>query len=111
LNYLNKLQDAAFEYSFPKEYQESLHRFGLNDYDEKLKKSLDVLLDFQLLLEMGDFPKKVENQEEWGGANLVITGEETRRNQLNRDYPVNTSKTDPLPPAQCDPLKILLTLG
>jgi hypothetical protein len=24
---------------------------------------------------------------------------------------VNTSKTDPLPPAQCDPLKILLTLG
>jgi hypothetical protein len=26
-------------------------------------------------------------------------------------YNVNTSKTDPLPPAQCDPLKILLTLG
>jgi hypothetical protein len=27
------------------------------------------------------------------------------------DQGVNTSKTDPLPPAQCDPLKILLTLG
>lgn len=87
LNYLNKLQDAAFEYSFPKKYQESLHRFGLNDYDEKLKKSLDVLLDFQSLLEIGEFPKKVEDQEEWGGAELVITGKESRRNQLNRDYP------------------------
>ena len=27
------------------------------------------------------------------------------------EFVVNTSKTDPLPPAQCDPLKILLTLG
>lgn len=87
LNYLNKLQDAAFEYSFPKEYQKSLYQFGLNDYNERLEKSLDAILDYQTLLESGNFPDKVKKQEEWGGADLVITGKKSRMEHLKRNHP------------------------
>ncbi len=79
LNYLNKLQDAAFEYAFPKEYQVGLYKFGLNVYNKKLEKTFDTLLDFQTLLESKNFPNEVKNQEEWGGANLVITGKNRER--------------------------------
>jgi len=87
LNYLNKLQDAAFEYSFPREYQASLHRFGFKDYNDKLQKAMDALLDYQLLLENAAYPDKIKKQEEWGGANLVVTGRESRKEQLNTEYP------------------------
>ena len=87
LNYLTKLQDAAFENCFPKEYQEMLYQFGLVDYNDRLQKSIDALLDYQVLIEMGNFPMKVKNEEEWGGANLVITGDKSKKERLNRDYP------------------------
>ena len=87
LDYLVKLQDAAFEYSFPKDYQEKLHRFGFKDYNEKLQNTLDAFLNYQLIIENGKYPAKLKKQEEWGGANLVITGEQSRKDQLNREYP------------------------
>jgi len=87
LNYLSKLQDAAFLYCFPKAYQLELYLFGQNDYEDRLRIAIDTLIEYQSLLEKGDFPLIVKKQEEWGGANLVITGKKSRKDQLNRDYP------------------------
>jgi predicted AAA+ superfamily ATPase len=43
---------------------------------------------------------------------LIIRGaRQVGKTTLVNQFAVNTSKADPLPPAQCDPLKILLTLG
>ena len=87
INYLSRLQDAAFEYCFPKYYQEKLYQFGLTNYNEKLQKAIDAFLEYQIQIEQGNFPLEVQKQEEWGGANLVITGEQSRKDQLNREYP------------------------
>ena len=89
LKYLNILQDAAFEHAFPIEYQKTLYKFGLKNYNEKLIKSIDALLYYQSILIKGDFPETIKNQDEWGGANLVITGDESRKEQLNKDYPLD----------------------
>jgi hypothetical protein len=87
LSYLKLLLDAAFEYSFPIGYQKLLYKFGINNYNEKLEKAIDTFLHYQSILINGDYLKKIKNQEEWGGANLVITGDEARKDQLNKDYP------------------------
>jgi gamma-glutamylcyclotransferase (GGCT)/AIG2-like uncharacterized protein YtfP len=87
INYLSKLQDAAFENFFPKEYQEKLYIFGKEDYKKKFQLIIDTLLDYQQLIESGKIANYIEKQGEWGGANLVVTGEIERKEQLNRDYP------------------------
>lgn len=87
MNYLSILQDAAFEYCFPRVYQEKLYQFGLTNYNEKLQIAIDAFLEYQIQIVQGKFPLEVQTQEEWGGANLVITGEQSRKEQLNREYP------------------------
>ena len=87
INYLTKLQDAAFEYCFPKDYQQKLYRFGSNDYNKRLQIAIDALLNYQELIEIGNIPTEVKKQDEWGGANVVITGDKLRKEQLNRDHP------------------------
>ena len=87
INYLSRLQDAAFEYCFPRAYQEKLYQFGLTNYNEKIQIAIDAFLEYQIQIEQGNFPLEVQKQEEWGGANLVITGEQSRKDQLNREYP------------------------
>jgi hypothetical protein len=79
--------DAAFENCFPKSYQKFLHQFGKSDYEDRLQHTFDALLDLQGLVESVQFPSDVAKQEEWGGANLVVTGSKKRKSQLNRDYP------------------------
>jgi hypothetical protein len=87
INYLRKMLDAAFENCFPKSYQKFLHQFGKSDYEDRLQHTFDALLDLQGLVESVQFPSDVAKQEEWGGANLVVTGSKKRKSQLNRDYP------------------------
>ena len=87
INYLSKMQDAAFENSFPSKYQEELYRFGLKDYNKKLQIAIDALLDIKHQIEFNDISKKAKNEKEWGGANLVVTGSIDRKEQLNREYP------------------------
>ena len=89
LKYLNILQDAAFEHAFPIEYQKTLYKFGLKNYNEKLIKAIDTFLYYQSILIKGDFPKIIKNQDEWGGANLVITSDEVGKEQLDKDYPLD----------------------
>ena len=89
LNYLKILQDAAFEHAFPEKYQKTLSKFGLKNYNEKLEKAIDTFLHYQSILSEGKFPAEIKNFEEWGGANLVITGNHARKEQLNKDYPLD----------------------
>lgn len=87
LKYLQILLDAAFEHAFPINYQKTLYKFGSEKYNEKLEKSIDAFLHYQSILYKGDFPKSIKHQEEWGGANLVITNDGARKKQLNKDHP------------------------
>lgn len=87
INYLSKMQDGAFENSFPSKYQEELYRFGLKDYNKKLQIAIDCLLEIKHQIEFKDISKKAIKQQEWGGANLVVTGSIDRKEQLNREYP------------------------
>ena len=89
LKYLSILQDAAFEHAFPEKYQKTLYKFGLKNYNEKLEKSLDTFLHYQSILSKGTFPLDIKKIEEWGGANLVITGDLARKEKLNKDYPLD----------------------
>jgi len=87
LNYLTNLLDAAFDFQFPKKYQLELHSFGGSAYNEKLHLAIDELLDIQNTIIKTDISDQIKNQEEWGGANLVITGSASRKEQLNNQYP------------------------
>ena len=89
INYLSKIQNAAFENSFPSKYQEELYRFGLKDYNKKLQIAIDALLVIKHQIEYTDISKKAKKQDEWGGANLVVTGSLERKEQLNREYPLD----------------------
>ena len=87
LEYLRMMLDAAFEDFFPVAYQKTLHDFGVTDYNKKLSTTLDALIEMENLLKKGEYPPNVKRHKEWGGANLVITGKQSRKDQLNLGYP------------------------
>ena len=59
----------------------------MTNYDEKIQIAIDAFLEYQEQIEQGKFPLEVQRQEEWGGANLVITGEQSLKDKLNKEYP------------------------
>ena len=87
MEYLKIILDAAFYQMFPAKYQKMIYRFGYPNYNERLKKAIDQFVRYQTLVSEGNFPEVVKDQEEWGGANLVITGDILRKEQLNANYP------------------------
>ncbi len=87
MEYLKIILDAAFSHMFPTKYQNMIYRFGYPNYNERLQKAIDQFVLYQSLISAGNFPGEVQHQEEWGGANLVITGDILRKEQLNANYP------------------------
>jgi hypothetical protein len=87
MEYLKIILDAAFCQMFPTKYQNMIYRFGYPNYNERLQKAIDQFVGYQTLVSEGNFPEVVKDQEEWGGANLVITGDILRKEQLNTNYP------------------------
>ncbi len=87
MEYLKIILDAAYMSMFPTKYQNMIYSFGYPNYNERLQKAIDQLVGYQTLVSVGNFPEAVKNQEEWGGANLVITGDILRKEQLNTNYP------------------------
>ncbi|MEY3811166.1 MAG: hypothetical protein RIT11_192 [Pseudomonadota bacterium] len=87
MEYLKIILDAAFSSMFPTKYQNMIYRFGYPNYNERLQKAIDQFVSYQTLVSEGNFPEVVKDQEEWGGANLVITGDILRKEQLNTNYP------------------------
>jgi len=87
IEYLRLMLDAAFENFFPGDYYNQLLSFGSKDYQDKLRVICDEFLDLQSKIEANIITRLSKRAEEWGGANLVITGSPERKNQLNRDYP------------------------
>jgi gamma-glutamylcyclotransferase len=87
MEYLKIILDAAFYHMFPTKYQNMIYRFGYPNYNERLQKAIDQFVNYQTLISEGNFPTEVQHQEEWGGANLVITGDVLRKEQLNASYP------------------------
>jgi hypothetical protein len=87
LEYLSILQDAAFDNYFPRDYQDELNQFSRPAIEAYRKKALDYFCALQDLILEDKWPEEAHKFEEWGGANLVITGAEERRDQLQRDYP------------------------
>jgi hypothetical protein len=87
IEYLRILLDAAFERNLPIKYQEELRSFGMNDYDNRLRVIIDRILVLEDILRIEAFPPEKNTQDEWGGAELVVTGDLLRKEQLNRDYP------------------------
>lgn len=87
IEYLRLLLDAAFENFFPSDYYKTLQSFGGKDYKEKLRVICDEFLLLQSKIESNSITKLARETNEWGGANLVITGSPERKNQLHRDYP------------------------
>jgi hypothetical protein len=87
IEYLRLMLDASFENFFPGDYYNQLLKFGVKDYQEKLRVICDEFLELQVKIEANMISKLAKRAEEWGGANLVVTGSPERKNQLNRDYP------------------------
>jgi hypothetical protein len=87
MEYLKIILDAAFSHMFPTKYQNMIYRFGYPNYNERLQKAINQFVYYQSLISGGKFPAEVQDQEEWGGANLVITGDVLRKEQLNASYP------------------------
>ena len=87
MEYLKIILDAAFSHMFPTKYQNMIYRFGYPNYNERLQKAINQFVHYQTLVSEGNFPAEVQDQEEWGGANLVITGDVLRKEQLNANYP------------------------
>jgi hypothetical protein len=87
MEYLKIILDAAFSHMFPTKYQNMIYRFGYPNYNERLQKAIDQFVNYQSLISEGNFPEVVKDQEEWGGANLVITDDILRKEQLNASYP------------------------
>lgn len=87
MEYLKIILDAAYMSMFPTKYQNMIYRFGYPNYNERLQKAIDQFVGYQTLVSAGNFPEVVNDQEEWGGANLVITGDILRKEQLNANYP------------------------
>jgi hypothetical protein len=87
MEYLKIILDAAYVSMFPTKYQNMIYRFGYPNYNERLQKAIDQFVGYQTLVSAGKFPEMVKDQEEWGGANLVITGDILRKEQLNTNYP------------------------
>jgi hypothetical protein len=87
LEYLKHMLDGAFENFLPISYQKFLHKFGISDYNNKLNTTIDSFLFLEDIIRKGLFPDEARSHDEWGGANLVITGNLSRKEQLNKDYP------------------------
>jgi hypothetical protein len=87
LEYLKHLLDGAFENFLPISYQKFLYEFGISDYNSRLNAIIDFFLFLEDNIRKGFFPDEAKSHDEWGGANLVITGNLSRKEQLNKDYP------------------------
>lgn len=87
LEYLSILQDAAFDNYFPRDYQLELNKFSIPAIEAYRVSALDYFCNLQDLILEDRWPEKALRFGEWGGANLVITGSQERRDQLQRDYP------------------------
>jgi hypothetical protein len=87
VEYLGIMQDAAFENYFPGYYQEMLYNIGKPGRDKKLAASLDFFSGLLSIVHNNSYPAGLKEENEWGGADLVITGSEERKNFLNSNYP------------------------
>ena len=82
LDYLNPILDAAFEYSFPISYQNELNSFSRKDVNNRKSSQRDFLYKLCEKIVSEDFKQKIKTEREWGGAGLVITGSEKRKEQV-----------------------------
>lgn len=82
LAYLNPILDAAYENSFPLSYQSELNSFSKKDINFRKSQQRDLFYNLCETIESEDFSKKVQTEKEWGGAGLVVTGSEKRKEQL-----------------------------
>jgi hypothetical protein len=85
--YLDVLLDAAFEYHFPGEYIEEVSGYGKHDVQIKSSAAIEYLLLLREFVLNNNWPKEVSNEPEWGGAELVITGDLNRKKELAINYP------------------------
>ena len=85
--YLQTLQEAAEDNHFPMSYQRILNDFGTEIRKELNSKALDFILSVFEQVQREDFKEIVKDIDEFGGAQLVITGSKERKKQLNQRYP------------------------
>jgi hypothetical protein len=89
IEYLHLLQGAADENFFPMDYQEKLNAFGAELRIQLNSQALDLFLEISDLIATPNFNEKIEDTQEFGGADLVITGSLERKQQLNENYPLD----------------------
>ena len=87
IKYLDILLDAAYENHFPGEYIEKLATFGKKDIAARSALAIDHLLTLKEMVLSGRWPIETENEPEWGGAELVLTGNLKRKKELNKYFP------------------------
>lgn len=89
IEYLHQIQSAAEENNFPMKYQEKLNDFGAELRIQLNSQALDLFLEISELIATPNFNEKIEDTQEFGGADLVITGSLERKQQLNENYPLD----------------------
>ena len=87
--YLDIMLDAAFEYVFPGNYTELISSYGKKDVEIKSAKAIDYLLLLKDIVNNDSWPKEVSKEPEWAGGELVITNDPARKEDLNKNYPLD----------------------
>jgi hypothetical protein len=89
IEYLHLLQSAAEENNFPMKYQEKLNEFGSELRKKMNSQALDLFLEISDEISKSNFAQNIASTQEFGGADLVITGSVERKKQLNENYPLD----------------------
>lgn len=79
LEYLEKIQDAAFDNDFPENYLKQIDEFGKKGILKKNREAIDSILKLMEQVNSNGFQDLCKEQQEWGGAKLIITGSLERK--------------------------------
>ncbi len=82
--YLNKIIEAAYEYSFPSDYIIQLKKYSAKTVQEK--NLLSEFVDILDAIRKGNINDIINNVEEWGGADVLITSSIKKRNEFKKNY-------------------------
>lgn len=87
VEYMDKLTTPAVTHNFPDYYQEMLNGFMEDSRLKKRSSAIDLCVSLMDFIKSNQFQEKTRNTREWGGAELVITGNLKRKEELAQSHP------------------------
>lgn len=83
--YLNKITEAAYYFSFPLDYIIQLKKYSMKTIQEK--NLFSELVELSDVIRKNNLKNLINIKNEWGGADVLITSSIKRKNEFKRNYP------------------------